>query len=65
MHREVREELLDLARTERTSIPAIMKSEVALQPLEVCLLRAQREMARAHALARRGDESRALLQVSL
>jgi hypothetical protein len=41
MHREVREELLDLARTERTGIPAIMKTNVALQPLEIRLLSAQ------------------------
>ena len=65
MHREVREEPLDLARTERTGIPAVMKREVALQTLEVRLLGAQREMARAHALARQGDKFRASLQVPL
>jgi hypothetical protein len=65
LHREVREELLDLARTECSRIPAIMKADVALQPLQVRLLVAQREMARAHALARQGEKSRASLQVSL
>jgi hypothetical protein len=61
----VREELLDLTRAKHTGIPAIMKPDVALQPLEVRLRRAQGEMARAHALARQSEESRVSLQVSL
>src|SRR6516162_2103325 len=65
MYREVCEEVLDLARAERPGIPAAMKTDIALQPLEVGLLRTQGELARAHALARQGEKSCASLQVSL
>jgi hypothetical protein len=65
MHCEVREELLDLLRAKHTRIPAVMKPDVALQPLEVRLLRAQGEMARAHSLARQSEKSRISLPPSL
>jgi hypothetical protein len=63
MHRQVRQEPLDFTRGELMRIPAIVKVDITLQPLQVGLLRAQRQMARAHALARHGEKPGGSVQV--
>jgi hypothetical protein len=54
---EVRQELLDLAGTEPARMPVPMKDDITPQPLQVGLLGPQRQMTRAHALARDRDKT--------
>jgi hypothetical protein len=55
--------LLDSIRTGLARMPPVMKVDITLQPLEVRLLGAQCEMARAHALARHDEEPCSSVQV--
>src|SRR5437667_3856782 len=52
VHREVGQELLDCGRAELTRVSAPVKADVTPHPLQISLLSAQREVARAHPLAR-------------
>jgi hypothetical protein len=65
MDREMRQELLELRGTELFGVPPTVEVDITLQPLQIRLLGAQREMARAHALARKRQELRGPVQVGL
>jgi hypothetical protein len=59
----MRQELLELGRAELFGVSPAVEVDITLQPLEIRLLGAQREMARAHALARKRQELRGPVQV--
>jgi hypothetical protein len=52
----MRQEALDLLRPELPGRAAAVKGGVAAHPLQVGLLGTQRQVARAHALAGRGQD---------
>src|SRR5205085_3176284 len=56
--RAVGPEWLDCGRAELTRVPAPVKADVTAHPLQISLLSAQREVARAHPLARDRKEAR-------
>src|SRR5207253_1771507 len=58
VHREVGQESLDCGRAELTRVPALVKTDVTPHPLQISLLSAQREVARAHPLARDREQAR-------
>jgi hypothetical protein len=58
MHRQIRQELLDLGRAEFTGVPTVVKHDVTPQPLQVGLLCSQGQMSDAHLLARHREQAR-------
>jgi len=57
VHREMRQELLDLGRAELARVPPLMEDHVTPDPLQVRLLAAQRQVPRAHFLARHREQA--------
>jgi hypothetical protein len=53
----MRQELLDLGRAELARVPPLMEDHVTPDPLQVCLLAAQRQVPRAHFLARHREQA--------
>jgi len=55
--REMRQKLLHLASAELARVPSLVEGDITPQPLQVRLLGTQRQMTRAHALARDGEQA--------
>jgi hypothetical protein len=63
VHRQMRQELLDLGRAELTGVPTVVKQDVTPQPLQVGLLCSQGEVPGAHLLARHREQARLVSHV--